>query len=103
VDEVFEDFLRYACKQLEAYITNQYGAGAEIWDALFPTMSVILTTPNGWEGQQQQRMRSAAIKAGLVDKDGGRRVRFVSEAEVCDICFFSINSHACAGRCALCR
>lgn len=45
-------------------------------------MYVILTTPNGWEGAQQQRMRQAAIKACLVDTNGGRRVRFVTEAEV---------------------
>jgi predicted transcriptional regulator len=45
-------------------------------------MYVILTTPNGWEGAQQNRMRQAAIKAGLVDQEGGRRVKFVTEAEV---------------------
>jgi hypothetical protein len=46
-------------------------------------MYVILTTPNGWEGAQQNRMRAAAIEAGLVDKAEARRVRFVTEAEVC--------------------
>jgi hypothetical protein len=91
VDDVFADFLGYIRKQLEAYITNQYGAGADIWAALYPTMYVILTTPNGWEGGQQQRMRNAAIRAGLVDKDGGRRVRFVTEAEVCPLLSFLFN------------
>lgn len=82
VDDVFAHFLKYIRIQLEAYISNQYGAGANIWASLSPTMFVVLTTPNGWEGKQQNRMRIAAIKAGLVDEDGGRRVRFVSEAEV---------------------
>ena len=52
-------------------------------------MYVILTTPNGWEGRQQNRMRQAAIKAGLVDHNGGQRVKFVTEAEVCLIVLFT--------------
>ncbi|EGN97466.1 hypothetical protein SERLA73DRAFT_139696 [Serpula lacrymans var. lacrymans S7.3] len=48
---------------------------------LSPGMYVVLTTPNGWEGRQQNSMRLAAIAAGLVSVDGGRRVSFVTESE----------------------
>lgn len=82
VDDVFSHFLGYVKQQLQGYITTQFGAGGDIWASLFPTMYAVLTTPNGWEGAQQQRMRAAAVQAGLVDKDGARRVRFVTEAEV---------------------
>ncbi|KAJ6558127.1 hypothetical protein B0H19DRAFT_129158 [Mycena capillaripes] len=81
VDKIFADHLRYIKDQVKAYITSTYGSGGNIWDVLSPTMYVILTTPNGWEGSQQSRMRQAAIDAGLVDNAGGRRVRFVTEAE----------------------
>ncbi|KAJ7629515.1 hypothetical protein DFH06DRAFT_1225951 [Mycena polygramma] len=80
-DQIFTDHLRYIKDQVKAYITSTYGSGGDIWDILSPTMYVILTTPNGWEGSQQNRMRQAAIDAGLVDAAGGRRVRFVTEAE----------------------
>ncbi|KAJ7119603.1 hypothetical protein C8R44DRAFT_672449 [Mycena epipterygia] len=81
VDKIFSDHLGYIKEQVKAYITTTYGSGGNIWDLLSPTMYVILTTPNGWEGSQQNRMRQAAITAGLVDQAGGRRVKFVTEAE----------------------
>jgi hypothetical protein len=83
VDKIFEHHLVYIKEQLEAYISAQYGDGADIWKKLYPSMEVVLTTPNGWELAQQQRMRAAAQKAALVQgPDSAARVRFVSEAEV---------------------
>lgn len=67
------------------YISRSYADGANIWETLEPSMYFILTTPNGWEGVQQDCMRRAAIKGGLVDQNGGRRIKFVTEAEV--MCF----------------
>lgn len=82
VDDVFAHFLEYVKRQIQEYIGDQHADGHAIWSNLFPSMCVILTTPNGWEGAQQQRMRQATIRAGLVDSDGGKRVKFVTEAEV---------------------
>lgn len=83
VDEIFKDYLSYIKTQLQKYVTDQYGDGAVIWDALYPTMEVVLTAPNGWEITQQQRMRTAGIKSGLVSGwEAGKRIHFVSEAEV---------------------
>jgi hypothetical protein len=93
-DTIFADFLGYVKKQIQAYLTNSHGNGATIWNVLYPTMKVVLTVPNGWEGSQQQRMRSAAVKAGLVDSQGSQRIRFVSEAEAAIL--FAIDS-GCIG------
>jgi hypothetical protein len=82
LDDVFAHHLGYVKDQVKEYITTTYGEGESLWDTLSQTMYVILTTPNGWEGRQQRRMREAAIRSGLVDKAGGRRVKFVTEAEV---------------------
>jgi len=76
------EHLRYVKQQVQDYITTTYADGENIWRSLSPSMYVILTTPNGWEGSQQHRMRQATINGGLVDERGGRRVKFVTEAEV---------------------
>jgi hypothetical protein len=81
VDDVFADFLTFVKDQVQGYITKGFAEGARIWAALSPTMEVVLTTPNGWELEQQQRMRAAAQQAGLISLGGGKRVRFVTEAE----------------------
>lgn len=104
VDRIFADHLRYIKDQVKAYITSTYGSGDDIWETLSKTMYVILTTPNGWEGSQQNRMRQAAISAGLVDTDGGRRVKFVTEAEVRPSTFSIKESpHPILGRRSVCR
>jgi hypothetical protein len=82
VDVVLAEFLGYIQKCVQEYIITSHGGGDQIWAALYPSMHVILTTPNGWEGAQQQRMRTAAHTARLVDRNGGKRVHFVTEAEV---------------------
>jgi putative component of toxin-antitoxin plasmid stabilization module len=84
VDIIFTDFLRYVKEQVQEYITISHGNGDRIWSVLHRNMTVVLTTPNGWEGVQQQRMRLAATKAGLVNAQSTQRIRFVSEAEVRD-------------------
>jgi hypothetical protein len=83
VDKIFEHYLGYLKRQLQAYITAQYADGANIWNKLFPAIEVVLSTPNGWEFNQQQRMRLSAQAASLVSgPESTSRVRFVSEAEV---------------------
>jgi hypothetical protein len=82
VDDVLVDYLRYMLKQVQVYFEPKYADGKKLWETLSPGMVVILTTPNGWEGVQQNRMRTAAIKAGVVDQNGGARIKFVTEGEV---------------------
>ena len=77
MDDVLVDYLRYMLKQVQVYFEPKYADGKKLWETLSPGMVVILSTPNGWEGAQQNRMRTAAIKAGVVDQNGGARVKFV--------------------------
>jgi hypothetical protein len=81
VDDVFADFLGYVKRQIQDYISIRYAEGGQIWSSLSSVMEVVLTTPNGWELEQQQRMRAAAERAGLAHGEG-KRIRFVTEAEV---------------------
>ena len=83
VDEVLCDFFSYIKENVQMFVTNSYTSGNRYWDEFAETMVVVLTTPNGWEGRHQNRMREAAIKAKLLVGDRVReRVRFVSEGEV---------------------
>lgn len=50
VDKIFADHFGYVRQQVKDYITATYGDGGNIWTSLSPSMYVILTTPNGWEG-----------------------------------------------------
>jgi hypothetical protein len=107
VDDVFADFLGYVKRQVQDRIHTDYAEGEQIWLSLAPTMDVILTTPNGWELEQQQRLRTAAERAGLVSgEDCGRRVRFVTEAEVHVLENFhaqvTLDLNYAQGRCSLC-
>lgn len=82
VDAIFRDQLVYVIENVHAFFVRAYANGEKFWKEVSPAMDVVLTVPNGWEGQQQQRMRTAAIDAGLIGPDGGNRVRFASEGEV---------------------
>ncbi|QRV82821.1 heat shock protein HSP70 family protein [Ceratobasidium sp. AG-Ba] len=45
-------------------------------------MDIIITHPNGWGLEQQQRLRTASIKAGLTTEgQAATQVKFLSEAE----------------------
>jgi hypothetical protein len=84
LDDVLVDFMRCVESQLRTYFVHHFEDGENLWRVLSPEMDVVLTTPNGWELPQQQRMRMAAQKSGLVfGSQSAERVRFVSEAEVC--------------------
>ncbi|KAH7886681.1 glycoside hydrolase superfamily [Phlebopus sp. FC_14] len=72
----FEEILRWP-KQSRLRATPEM-----IWITPYPGLFVILTTPTSWGSRQQNRMRQAAIQAGLVTADCGRRVKFVTDAEV---------------------
>jgi len=83
IEDIFHDFFTYIKESVQKFLANSYTSGERLWDELAGRMVVILTTPNGWEGRHQNKMREAAIKAKLLIGDGVReRVRFVSEGEV---------------------
>lgn len=81
--DLFADFLRFLNQCAIDYIINASAQGKNIVDNVKDDTYFILSHPNGWEGQEQQRMREAAIKAGLVPETqaGHARLVFVTEGE----------------------
>lgn len=82
IDQIFKDQLAYIKKNVETYISDAYSQDADFWNDDSSIVEIILTTPNGWSGMQQQRIREAAVAARLVPPQESKRVRFVSEGEV---------------------
>ncbi|KAJ7755461.1 hypothetical protein B0H16DRAFT_715359 [Mycena metata] len=81
--DVFTDFLRYLFGCAKAYIVDRYPNGNARWIGLESTIEYVLTHPNGWSGEQQSKMRSAAIIAGLIPNTlaDSERIHFVTEGE----------------------
>ena len=79
--EVFADFLEYLFKCASAYLEESYGTGW--WASVQYQVEFVLSHPNGWRGAQQEKMRRAAILAGLVPDTtaGHARLSFVTEGE----------------------
>jgi len=57
--------------------------GEHRWNSVSHNIELVLTHPNGWGGPQQNQLRDAAVRAGIVpDTEEGRgRVHFVTEGE----------------------
>ena len=83
VIDLFADFMQYLYDCAKTYIQETHASGADLWASVEHRIEYVLTHPNGWEGGQQAKMRTAAILAGLIpDTDEGRgRVQFVTEGE----------------------
>lgn len=80
--DLFADFIRYLFDSTIAYIKEAEPTGELLWKNFEPTVELILTHPNGWEGQQQEVMRKAVVQAGIFDVEEARsRVSFVTEGE----------------------
>ncbi|KAJ6605464.1 hypothetical protein DFH09DRAFT_204052 [Mycena vulgaris] len=80
---IFADFLRYLLQCAKLYIEEHYPNGNAMWITLEGTIEFVLTHPNGWEGEQQAKMRTAAIIAGLIPNTTAdhERIHFVTEGE----------------------
>ncbi|PCH36680.1 hypothetical protein WOLCODRAFT_20683 [Wolfiporia cocos MD-104 SS10] len=83
VIDVFADFLRYLYACARRYIVETHANGENLWSSLGSRIEFILSHPNGWEGNQQTKMRRAAVQGGLVpdDSTGHARIHFVTEGE----------------------
>ncbi|KAK0448954.1 uncharacterized protein EV420DRAFT_1566356 [Desarmillaria tabescens] len=80
---VFADFFKYLFQCAKTFIMESHQSAETFWNSVEGHIEFILTHPNGWEGEQQSRMRRAAVQAGLVadDDTGHARVHFVTEGE----------------------
>jgi len=78
--DVFADFMRYLYDSTEALFKSSEPNIK--WDSI-TTIELVLTHPNGWKGPQQGQLRTAAVKAGLIQDTPAdhARVHFVSEGE----------------------
>ncbi|TFK72406.1 hypothetical protein BDN72DRAFT_957282 [Pluteus cervinus] len=81
--DVFTDFLAYLYMCTKTFISEHHPNGPQLWRSVQSTVEIVLSHPNGWEYIEQDKMRRAAIRAGLVpDLDEGlKRVHFVTEGE----------------------
>ena len=81
--DVFADLMRYLFESTKTLFKATEPNGEIRWNSVANSIELVLTHPNGWGGPQQARLRTAAIRAGIVpDTPAGRsRVLFVSEGE----------------------
>ncbi|KAF7293247.1 hypothetical protein HMN09_01202900 [Mycena chlorophos] len=96
VEKMFEDTFRYCGARIKAAIEQRSPRGSKQWKDLASQMTVVLTTPNGWTGAEQHKMRMAAVNAGLVNAEGKERVRAVADIFQAGI-HFAIQSGCLAG------
>jgi len=84
VIEVFADFFKYLYRAASDYIKfYRAGLGEAVWRTLEGGIHFVLSHPNGWEGQQQAKMKKAAVLAQLIPDTahGYSRISFVTEGE----------------------
>jgi len=80
---VFADFLKYLLECASHYIQESEVNGVSLWASVKNEVDFVLSHPNGWDGMEQEKLRSAAVLGGLVPDtpDGHARISFVSEGE----------------------
>ena len=80
--DLFSDFIRYLFDSTIAHIKEVEPTGELLWKNFGPTVELVLTHPNGWEGQQQEVMHKAVVQAGIFTAEEARnRLSFVTEGE----------------------
>ncbi|CAG7852390.1 SubName: Full=Uncharacterized protein {ECO:0000313/EMBL:CCA74289.1} [Serendipita indica DSM 11827] len=81
--QVYVAFMSYIFKATEDFFAGTTPNGVAIWQRLQHDMVIVMAIPNGWDTQQQEFLKRAAIEAGMVssDKDADLRIEFISEAE----------------------
>ncbi|CCM04628.1 uncharacterized protein FIBRA_06812 [Fibroporia radiculosa] len=81
--DVLADFMKYLFDCTRSYVTETHANDELLWASVKEHIDFVFSHPNGWGGTQQEKMRRAAIKAGLIpDTPAGRvRIQFVTEGE----------------------
>ena len=80
--DLFADFIRYLFESTITHIKEVEPTGELLWENFGPTVELVLTHPNGWEGHQQEMIRKAVVQAGIFnEKEARSRVSFVTEGE----------------------
>ena len=81
--DLFVDFMRYLFDSARAIFKASEPNGEVRWNSVSGSIELVLTHPNGWGGPQQAKLRTAAIKAGIVPDTpaGHASVHFVTKGE----------------------
>ena len=81
--DVYADFMRYLFDSTKALFKSSEPNGELRWASISNSIKLVLTYPNGWGGPQQTKLRTAAVKAGIVPDTpaGHSNVHFVTEGE----------------------
>ena len=81
--DVFADFMRYLFDSTKTQFKASEPNGGLKWNTISGSIDLVLTHPNGWGGPQQAKLRTAAIKAGIIPDTpaGHASVHFVAEGE----------------------
>jgi hypothetical protein len=82
ITRVYADLMKYLFQGARSFFQDATPGGARIWKRLEDQIVIVLCTPNAWDMSQQNFLRNAAVKAGLVKKsDAESLVEFVTEGE----------------------
>jgi hypothetical protein len=81
--DIFSDFMRYLFDSTKNIFVSSDQNGEHRWNSVAGNIELVLTHPNGWGGQQQSQLRTAAVRAKIVPDtpQGYARVHFVTEGE----------------------
>ena len=81
--DIFADFMRYLFDSTKELFVSSEPNGELRWSSISKSIELVLTHPNGWKGPQQNQLRIAAVKAGIIRDTPAEhaRVHFVTEGE----------------------
>lgn len=82
IERAYMDMMKYLMNITQRFFERTTPDGNRIWTKLRDRMTIVLTTPNGWEDQEQAIIRTAAVRAGIVNWENvWQRLCFMAEAE----------------------
>ena len=81
--DVFADFMRYLFDSTEAIFKESEPNGELRRNSISSPVELVLTHPSGWGSPQRAKLRTAAIKAGIIPDTPARHasVHFVTKRE----------------------
>jgi len=80
--DLLSDFMRYLFDSTKSVFISPDPNGERRWNSVSHEIELVLAHPNGWGGPQQSKLRTAAVRAGIVpDAQANARVHFVTEGE----------------------
>ncbi|KAK0434093.1 hypothetical protein EV421DRAFT_1841511 [Armillaria borealis] len=80
---LFSDFYAYLYTCAKSFVQETHHISSSQWSSIEGGIHFILAHPNGWEGEEQNKMRDAMISARLIGngEQEHSRLSFVTEGE----------------------